>query len=122
MAKNEEKLNGKANGNVKKYEESPKTPPSPKSSLIPHDFIETHLNKPTFCNWCDGFIWGIGKQGFQCRVCNFTVHKKCINRVADHCISQHHQAAQHASLSLTIPGKSFIPPDKKPVGKSFLKF
>jgi len=45
---------------------------------LPHKFIETHFNKPTFCQFCDGFIWGFAKQGFQCDVCKYAIHKKCL--------------------------------------------
>jgi glycerol-3-phosphate O-acyltransferase 3/4 len=42
-----------------------------------HEFIETHFSKPTFCQWCDGFIWGLGKQGYHCKDCGYAVHRKC---------------------------------------------
>eukprot|EP01116_Phalansterium_solitarium_P015721 TRINITY_DN349_c3_g1_i2.p1 TRINITY_DN349_c3_g1~~TRINITY_DN349_c3_g1_i2.p1 ORF type:complete len:587 (+),score=180.21 TRINITY_DN349_c3_g1_i2:105-1865(+) len=53
------------------------SPPSPKS----HHFVETNFNKPTFCQFCNGFIWGFSRQGFQCTSCKYAVHHKCLESV-----------------------------------------
>lgn len=45
---------------------------------IPHIFEEVHFSKPTYCQWCGRFIWGLGKQGFQCKNCLYAVHGKCL--------------------------------------------
>jgi len=60
--------------------ESPSSPSSI-SGDNPHLFLETQFNKPTFCEWCNGFIWGIAKQGYQCTACKYTIHKKCLPEI-----------------------------------------
>lgn len=40
-----------------------------------HHFVSTHYTSLTFCNHCNGLLWGIGDQGFQCSTCEYNVHK-----------------------------------------------
>ncbi|XP_071095642.1 rho guanine nucleotide exchange factor 11-like isoform X11 [Haliotis cracherodii] len=42
-----------------------------------HIFNLTHYTSTTFCGLCNGLIWGVGTQGFQCQVCELNVHKQC---------------------------------------------
>ncbi|XP_067675120.1 rho guanine nucleotide exchange factor 11-like isoform X5 [Haliotis asinina] len=42
-----------------------------------HIFNLTHYTSTTFCSVCNGLIWGVGTQGFQCQVCELNVHKQC---------------------------------------------
>ncbi|XP_068927793.1 diacylglycerol kinase theta [Petaurus breviceps papuanus] len=62
--------------------------PGPKPSTPPaappgHSFRKVTLTKPTFCHYCTDFIWGLA--GFQCEVCNFMSHEKCLKHVKIPC-------------------------------------
>ncbi|XP_064198691.1 protein kinase C theta type isoform X1 [Anguilla rostrata] len=50
-----------------------------------HEFSATFFPQPTFCSVCKEFIWGLNKQGYQCRQCNAAIHKKCIDKVIAAC-------------------------------------
>lgn len=52
---------------------------------IRHKFKITTLKWPTHCRHCGQFIFGLFKQGAVCKECGFTVHKKCIDQVANTC-------------------------------------
>ncbi|XP_032871064.1 LOW QUALITY PROTEIN: RAS guanyl-releasing protein 2-like [Amblyraja radiata] len=42
-----------------------------------HNFLETTYMKPTFCDHCKNFIWGLYKQGYKCKACGISCHKQC---------------------------------------------
>ncbi|XP_063304350.1 protein kinase C theta type isoform X1 [Pelobates fuscus] len=50
-----------------------------------HEFTATFFPQPTFCSVCHEFVWGLNKQGYQCRQCNVSIHKKCLDKVIAKC-------------------------------------
>lgn len=53
-----------------------------------HDFQEHSFYSPTYCVYCMGFLWGIGKSGFRCKQCQIVCHKDCKNHVVMECRPQ----------------------------------
>ncbi|KAK3102892.1 hypothetical protein FSP39_014744 [Pinctada imbricata] len=50
-----------------------------------HQFIAKFFRQPTYCSFCNEFLWGLNKQGYQCKVCNCAVHKKCHEKILGSC-------------------------------------
>eukprot|EP01095_Lingulamoeba_sp_RSL-Kostka_P005071 TRINITY_DN16432_c0_g1_i1.p1 TRINITY_DN16432_c0_g1~~TRINITY_DN16432_c0_g1_i1.p1 ORF type:complete len:426 (+),score=182.95 TRINITY_DN16432_c0_g1_i1:86-1363(+) len=46
-----------------------------------HVFSKKHFGKPTWCEYCKKFIWGLGKQGYACKICTYPCHPKCKDKV-----------------------------------------
>ena len=42
----------------------------------PHTMAPKTLTRPTFCNCCSEFIWGVGEAALCCDVCTFYCHHK----------------------------------------------
>ena len=57
-----------------------------KRIAIKEHLFELHFFKqPTFCSHCSQFIYGVGKQGYVCLQCGYSLHKHCVDLVAFSC-------------------------------------
>jgi len=61
---------------------------STETIAAPHTFKLVHFNQFTWCKFCTKFIWGLGKQGYQCTACKYAVHGKCLKLVPSNCTKQ----------------------------------
>uniref|UniRef100_A0A9J8AWX7 Protein kinase C n=1 Tax=Cyprinus carpio carpio TaxID=630221 RepID=A0A9J8AWX7_CYPCA len=67
---------------LKKQEE---TPEERFSVNIPHMFSIHNYKVPTFCDHCGSLLWGLMRQGLQCKACKMNVHRRCESNVAPSC-------------------------------------
>ncbi|XP_071806265.1 rho guanine nucleotide exchange factor 11-like isoform X12 [Asterias amurensis] len=65
----------------------PKWAKNKKQHIKGHQFVEMHYQSTVFCNHCNGLLWGIGFQGYQCQNCEFNIHKTglCLDQLEDQC-------------------------------------
>ncbi|MBN3286313.1 KPCE kinase, partial [Polyodon spathula] len=52
---------------------------------MPHKFSNHNYKVPTFCDHCGSLLWGLMRQGLQCKVCKMNVHRRCESNVAPNC-------------------------------------
>ncbi|XP_023411040.1 ras guanyl-releasing protein 3 isoform X1 [Loxodonta africana] len=74
-----------------------------------HNFQEMTYLKPTFCEHCAGFLWGIIKQGYKCKDCGANCHKQCKDLLVLAC----RRFARVSSLGSghgSLPGSPSLPP------------
>lgn len=50
-----------------------------------HKFYARFFRQPTFCGLCKKFLWGLGRQGYQCEACGLALHAKCHGKVLSPC-------------------------------------
>ncbi|XP_067317066.1 RAS guanyl-releasing protein 4 [Anolis sagrei] len=62
-----------------------------------HDFHEATFKKPTFCDSCNGFLWGVSKQGYRCRDCGMICHKQCKDQVEVECQRRLHSCTSNGT-------------------------
>ncbi|XP_061112333.1 RAS guanyl-releasing protein 1-like isoform X3 [Conger conger] len=77
-----------------------------------HNFQETTYMKPTFCDNCSGFLWGVIKQGYRCKDCGMNCHKLCKDQVAFECKKN----TKSNSTTESSPTASSTPTTAGPLG------
>ncbi|XP_031438484.1 protein kinase C epsilon type-like [Clupea harengus] len=71
---------------MKKQEEAPQEVGSQRFSVnMPHKFRIHSYKVPTFCDHCGSLLWGLMRQGLQCKACKMNVHRRCESNVAPSC-------------------------------------
>uniref|UniRef100_A0A8K9UF09 Protein kinase C n=1 Tax=Oncorhynchus mykiss TaxID=8022 RepID=A0A8K9UF09_ONCMY len=71
---------------MKKQEDTPEEVGAQRFSVnMPHKFSNHNYKAPTFCDHCGSLLWGLMRQGLQCKVCKMNVHKRCEANVAPNC-------------------------------------
>ncbi|XP_026328248.1 putative protein kinase C delta type homolog [Hyposmocoma kahamanoa] len=63
-----------------------------------HRFVAKFFRQPTFCAFCKEFLWGFGKQGYRCIVCQTAVHKRCHNKLLGKCTGSPAESASTVYL------------------------
>ncbi|KAK2506789.1 hypothetical protein MC885_017069 [Smutsia gigantea] len=74
-----------------------------------HNFQEMTYLKPTFCEHCAGFLWGIIKQGYKCKDCGANCHKQCKDLLVLAC-RRFARAPSLGSSHGSLPGSPLLPP------------
>ncbi|XP_053253743.1 RAS guanyl-releasing protein 4 [Podarcis raffonei] len=75
-----------------------------------HNFQEATFKKPSFCDSCNGFLWGVSKQGYRCRDCGMICHKQCKDQVEVECQRRFHSCSSESTLSRTAtPAATYHP-------------
>ncbi|KAF7251916.1 Protein kinase C eta type [Varanus komodoensis] len=79
---------------------------------IPHKFRIHNYKVPTFCDHCGSLLWGIMRQGLQCKICKMNVHIRCEANVAPNC------GVNAAELAKTLACMGLQPGNISPNGAS----
>lgn len=74
-----------------------------------HNFQEMTYLRPTFCEHCAGFLWGIIKQGYKCKDCGANCHKQCKDLLVLAC-RRFARATSVGSSPGSQPGSPSMPP------------
>ncbi|XP_040203771.1 protein BZZ1-like [Rana temporaria] len=52
---------------------------------MPHKFTIRTYFVPTFCNHCGSLLWGLIRQGLQCKGCKMNIHRRCESITPPNC-------------------------------------
>ena len=75
-----------------------------------HIFQPKRFNRRAFCAFCEGRIWGLGRQGFKCNQCKLLVHKKCHKSVKIVCTNERIEPVTKDEQNGDMTRNTFISP------------
>uniref|UniRef100_A0A4W3GUL4 Protein kinase C n=1 Tax=Callorhinchus milii TaxID=7868 RepID=A0A4W3GUL4_CALMI len=76
---------------------------------VHHQFCIRNYKMLTFCDHCGSLLYGLLKQGKQCKVCKMNIHIRCENNVAPNCgVNSVELAARLAEMGLSAGGISTL--------------
>ncbi|CAO3639489.1 unnamed protein product [Mucor hiemalis] len=52
-----------------------------------HAFVEANFSRPTYCDQCQGLLWGLVKQGIKCSACGVVCHHNCQKEISP-CVNE----------------------------------
>ncbi|XP_078098011.1 RAS guanyl-releasing protein 1-like [Mustelus asterias] len=81
-----------------------------------HNFQETTYKKPTFCDSCGGFLWGVIKQGYRCQDCGINCHKHCRDMVVLECKKRNKSLQSDSTLPMTLSLLTPVPQKSQSTG------
>ncbi|XP_057302148.1 rho guanine nucleotide exchange factor 12-like isoform X2 [Hydractinia symbiolongicarpus] len=74
-----------------------------------HQFVGMQYTYVTQCGFCQGLLWGIGTQGYQCTVCEFNVHKRsCAESLTEACPGSKGKAKQQKTKILVRSPAGYV--------------
>ncbi|XP_072348008.1 protein kinase C eta type [Scyliorhinus torazame] len=76
---------------------------------VRHQFNIHNYKVPTFCDHCGSLLYGLMRQGKQCKVCKMNIHIRCENNVAPSCgVNSVELARKLAEMGLSAGGISTL--------------
>nr|XP_061824830.1 protein kinase C eta type-like isoform X1 [Nerophis lumbriciformis] len=72
---------------------------------VPHQFSIHNYKSLTFCSHCGSMLYGLFKQGMQCKICKLNVHIRCEHNVAQNCGVNNVELAKKLSEMGIEPGE-----------------
>lgn len=50
-----------------------------------HQFFKKIFRQPAYCSLCHELMWGFSKEGWQCKLCAYVAHRRCLDLILTKC-------------------------------------
>ncbi|XP_062509278.1 uncharacterized protein LOC134185494 [Corticium candelabrum] len=63
-----------------------------------HSFKTHSYSMPTWCDKCGKFLWGLVRQGVQCKECSYNCHRMCMTVAVPYCVPKPKKGKQKVPM------------------------
>jgi protein kinase D len=78
-----------------------------KVNISKHVLVVHSYKGPTFCDYCDEFLWGLVKQGLKCTACGKNFHKRCVYHIPNDCEGVRRRKRPSSNDNISLKGPSY---------------